>query len=209
MRDLIERGGFVSSIHRAAVMDAHDDLVAGLGETAGGQNGVGRCTVHSGGREQPQRASQGFFATLTPEQQALALAYDGPEDFGPDEYLLAAAPSASQGGYIVGIPSSDGSTFEAALPSDAAWAVVKHAHGAVWDQALALAAEDGPMPLASAELWVEGDEAYLDRLGCDNFRRGEFVKVMHGAYSETDLISAYGKLRGIPRARLVPVEPCP
>lgn len=48
MRDLIERGGFVSPIHRAAVMQAHDDLVAAFAEPADEQNGVGRSSVHAG-----------------------------------------------------------------------------------------------------------------------------------------------------------------
>ncbi len=55
MRDLIERGGFVSPIHRAAVMEAAADLTRSDARapagTADGVCGVGRSTVHAGAGE--------------------------------------------------------------------------------------------------------------------------------------------------------------
>ena len=40
-----------------------------------------------------RRKMTGFFATLTAEQQVMALAYDGPEDFGDPTYLIGATPT--------------------------------------------------------------------------------------------------------------------
>lgn len=46
-------------------------------------------------RNEP-RPLTGFFARLTPEQQATALAYDGPEDFGDPDGPKAALAQGEQ-----------------------------------------------------------------------------------------------------------------
>lgn len=172
MRDLIERGGFVSPIHRAAVMDAHDDLVAGPRETAGEQNGIGRCTVHSGGREQPQRASD----------------------------ATADAMRAGLRSYVV----MDSAAADAVMLAARAYV------GAVWDQALVLAVEDGPVSLVAAESWVEGDAEYRARLrGIDPSIGLWFLPSEYFEAAQGEVLDRYGARAGLPRARLVLAGPRP
>ena len=84
-----------------------------------------------------------------------------------------------------------------AATTDALMLAARAYVGAVWDQAVALAAEAGPMPLAGTESWVEGDGEYERRLcaaaGWEN------------VHSDWGLEGAGWFLR-LPRARLVQVE---
>ena len=72
---------------------------------------------------------------------------------------------------------------------------------ALWDHAVAVAAEDGPMPLVGTEAWVEEDEAYAERLGHKDF--DFWFRNLTGESWPWD---AMGESVGLPRARLVPVE---
>ena len=59
---------------------------------------VGTRLWTSGGHKKVRslnRPARGFFATLTPEQQARALAYTGPDSHGDPAFLITPAPAAS------------------------------------------------------------------------------------------------------------------
>lgn len=91
MRDFMTRGGAISVDHLSELHRAADDLAGPTAEPVGGGRAV---QTHAGSGEAQNAASgaaRGFFALLTPEQKAAALAYDGPQDFGSDELRIGEA----------------------------------------------------------------------------------------------------------------------
>ena len=96
---------------------------------------------------------------------------------------------SSKGGYTI--------TVDVPYPVDAVWAIVHHRVGKTWDDAIAYAAQAGPMPLASAEPWEEPDAEYRARLN-----RALAPLSLKCMDSQLDI---HGRFIGLPRARLTPV----
>ncbi len=182
MRDLITRGGFVSPIHRAAVMAAHDDLRAGPAEPAGGDFGVGRSSVHAGAGTAAGRAPE----ATQPNGEAMRKIHSlWMRPLSDAEAAELTAALGRDPGHITLLPHNT-------------WSDVMDEIEAIYAAAQRAMAEAGPMPLAGSKPWVERDAEYRERL------RG-ILRRMLWTWDELDGddLTNIGEEVGLPRARLV------
>lgn len=109
---------------------------------------------------------------------------------GPASQVHAGAGTVSHGAATA---LSSHVTMRPAEADAVMLAAVSH-FAALLDWSVALAAKAGPIPLAAAEPWVEGDEAYRERL---SQHRLQLIETPDHA------LDVAGHVLGLPRARLV------
>ena len=89
---------------------------------------------------------------------------------------------------------------------DAVMLAAKVCVDSLWDHAVALAAEDGPVPLVATEPWIESDEAYRIRVRASAIMFGASGIAEQAVTASSLLLDYCGACVGVFRARLVSVE---